>query len=105
MIVSVCIIVGFKNEVRGKVIGFGSHIQITAFEANNSYEHSPISISDSLREILNANPSISHFQEFITKPGIIKTDDDFMGIVLKGVSKSYNWDFFRTNMLEGNILN
>ena len=105
MIVAVCIIVGFKNEVRGKVIGFGSHIQITAFEANNSYEHSPISISDSLREILNANPSISHFQEFITKPGIIKTDDDFMGIVLKGVSKSYNWDFFRTNMLEGNILN
>ena len=105
MIVAVCIIVGFKNEVRVKVIGFGSHIQITAFEANNSYEHSPISISDSLREILNANPSISHFQEFITKPGIIKTDDDFMGIVLKGVSKSYNWDFFRTNMLEGNILN
>ena len=104
MIVAVCIIVGFKNEVRGKVIGFGSHIQITAFEANNSYEHSPISISDSLREILNANPSISHFQEFITKPGIIKTDDDFMGIVLKGVSKSYNWDFFRTNLLEGNIL-
>lgn len=105
MIVAVCIIVGFKNEVRGKVIGFGSHIQITAFEANNSYEHSPISISDSLREILNANPSISHFQEFITKPGIIKTDDDFMGIVLKGVSESYNWNFFKTNLLEGNILN
>jgi lipoprotein-releasing system permease protein len=104
MIVSVCIIVGFKNEVRGKVIGFGSHIQITAFETNNSYEHSPIAISDSLRQILSSNNDIRHFQEFITKPGIIKTDDDFMGVVLKGVSESYDWDFFKTNMLEGDVI-
>src|SRR5690554_6883047 len=105
MIIAVCIIVGFKNEVRGKVIGFGSHIQITAFESNNSYEHSPIAISDSLREMLNSNPSVSHYQEYITKPGIIKTDEDFMGVVLKGVSDSYNWEFFRTNLLEGDIIN
>ena len=74
MIVAVCIIVGFKNEVRGKVVGFGSHIQITAFETNNSYEHSPIALSDSLQQILSSNKEIRHFQEFITKPGIIKTD-------------------------------
>ena len=105
MIVAVCIIVGFKNEVRGKVIGFGSHIQITAFEANNSYEHSPIAVSDSLKESLNSNSAIRHFQEFITKPGIIKTDEDFLGVVLKGVSDSYDWDFFTTNLLEGEIIN
>jgi lipoprotein-releasing system permease protein len=104
MMVAVCIIVGFKNEVRGKVIGFGSHIQITSFETNNSYEHSPIAISDTLRQILSSNKEIRHFQEFITKPGIIKTDDDFMGVVLKGVSENYDWDFFKTNILEGNVI-
>lgn len=104
MIVAVCIIVGFKKEIRGKVIGFGSHIQITAFETNVSYDHTPIAISDSLINILNSNPEIRHIQEFITKPGIIKTEDDFMGVVLKGVSESYDWDFFITNLLEGEII-
>lgn len=104
MIVAVCVIVGFKKEIRGKVIGFGSHIQITAFSSNSSYEHSPIVFSDSLAAQLTTNPEIKHIQEFITKPGIIKTDEDFMGIVMKGVSDSYEWDFFRTNLLEGDII-
>ena len=104
MIVAVCIIVGFKKEVRAKVVGFGSHIQITAFESNSSYEHTPIALSDTLAGMLRANPAIRHFQEFITKPAIIKTDDDFMGVVLKGVSENHDWDFFRTNLVEGDII-
>jgi lipoprotein-releasing system permease protein len=104
MIVAVCIIVGFKKEVRAKVIGFGSHIQLTAFETNNSYEHTPIAISDTLRQILTANKDIRHFQEFITKPGIIKTESDFMGVVLKGVADNYDWDFFKSNMVEGDVI-
>lgn len=105
MIVAVCIIVGFKKEVRQKVIGFGSHIQITAFDNSTSYEHKPISISDTVRAALEANNAIRHVQEFITKPGIIKTDSDFLGIVLKGVSESYDWDFFKTNLIEGSVIN
>ena len=104
MMVAVCIIVGFKKEVRAKVIGFGSHIQITAFESNVSYEPMPIAISDTLRGILKANPAISRIQEFITKPGIIKTDNDFMGVVLKGVPEEYDWQFFRKNLLEGTVI-
>lgn len=104
MIIAVCIIVGFKKEVRAKVVGFGSHIQITAFDANNSYEQSPIAFSDTLAQLLSSNPAITHIQEYITKPGIIKTDDNFMGVVLKGVSDRYDWEFFRKNMLEGEVL-
>lgn len=104
MIVAVCVIVGFKNEIRGKVVGFGSHIQITSFDSNASYEYSPIAFSDTLAEELMANPEIKHIQEFISKPGIIKTDDDFMGVVLKGVTDSYDWEFFSSNMVEGNVI-
>lgn len=104
MIVAVCIIVGFKKEVRAKVIGFGSHIQITTFESNSSYEHMPIAVSDTLLAHLRANPAISNIQEFITKPGIIKTDDDFMGVVLKGVAEGYDWQFFRKNLVEGTVI-
>jgi len=104
MIVAVCIIVGFKKEIRAKVVGFGSHIQITAFDSNASYEQLPVAFSDTLAAMLTSNPQISHIQEYITKPGIIKTDKDFLGIVLKGVSESYDWNFFRENLLEGTII-
>ena len=105
MILSVSIVIGFKKEIRGKVIGFGSHIQITSFEDNSSYELNPIAISDTLMSKITANPEIRHVQPYIIKPGIIKTDENFQGVVLKGVNSDYDWDFFKKNMIEGDIIN
>ena len=105
MILSVSIVIGFKKEIRGKVIGFGSHIQITSFEDNSSYELNPIAISDTLIDKITANNQIRHVQPYIIKPGIIKTDNNFQGIVLKGVNSNYDWDFFKKNMIEGDIIN
>ena len=104
MILSVCIVIGFKKEIRGKVIGFGSHIQITSFEDNSSYELNPIAVSDTLLDKLNSNTQIKQVQPYIIKPGIIKTEDSFQGVVLKGVNNDYDWDFFKKNMIEGNII-
>lgn len=103
MILSVAIIVGFKKEVRNKVIGFGSHIQITNFDSNTSYELTPIAVSDTLLEHLDTFPGIRHVEAFATKQGILKTDTDFQGIVLKGVDSNYDWTFFKDNLNEGDI--
>lgn len=105
MILSVCIVVGFKNEVRDKVVGFGSHIQITNFENNNSYETRPIVADSSLLSKLKSTPGVKHVEVFGTKSGIIKTDSDFQGVVLKGVSADYDWTFFKKNLIEGTTLN
>lgn len=103
MILSVAIIVGFKKEVRNKVIGFGSHIQITNFDSNSSFEYTPIAVSDSLLDTLRGFPGIAHVETFVTKPGILKTDEDFQGIILKGVDTDYDWTFFQKNLKEGEI--
>lgn len=103
MILSVAIIVGFKKEVRNKVIGFGSHIQITNFDSNSSFEYTPIAVSDTLLETLRNFPGITHVETFATKPGILKTEEDFQGIILKGVDTDYNWTFFQKNLIEGEI--
>jgi lipoprotein-releasing system permease protein len=89
--------------VRNKVIGFGSHIQITNFDSNSYYEMKPIAISDTLLSLLQNYPNISHVQRFSTKPGIIKTDEDSQGAVFKGIDENYDWDFFKQNLLEGEI--
>jgi len=104
MILAVAIVVGFKKEVRNKVIGFGSHIQITNFDSNSYYEMKPIAISDTLLNFLQTYPNISHVQQFATKPGIIKTDQDSEGAIFKGIDENYNWDFFKQNLSEGEIL-
>ena len=103
MILSVAIVIGFKKEIRNKVIGFGSHIQITNFDNNASYESTPIAVSDTLLEHLKTFPGITHVEGFATKPGILKTDSDFQGIVLKGVGRDYDWTFFRNNLKEGEL--
>ena len=103
MLVSVCIIVGFKKEIREKVIGFGSHIQISSL-GGSGLEGDAIVLSDSLKLALLAHPEVNHVQEFIAKPGIIKTEDDFLGVVFKGVNDGYEWSFFKKNMLEGLVI-
>lgn len=104
MILSVCIVVGFKKEIRDKVIGFGSHIQVTSFASTLSYDTKPVRLSDSILSVLKSNPDINHIESYATKPGIIKTDNDFQGVVLKGVGEGYDWSFFKENMIEGNVL-
>ena len=85
------------------VIGFGSHIQITNFDNNSSYETMPIAVSDSLLQALRA-PGIKHIEGYATKMGILKTDSDFQGVVLKGIDTDYDWSFFRNNLKEGELL-
>lgn len=105
MLIALCIVLGFKQEIRNKTIGFGGHIQITNFDSNNTYEMAPISINDSLKHEIASIKGVRHIQPFATKPGIIKTNDQFQGIVLKGVDRDFDWNFFKANMVDGDTLN
>ena len=100
MIVTVCIVIGFKQTITDKVVGFGAHIQVVNFDNNNTYEMQPIAVSDSLLQVLAALPHIKNVSTFITKPGIIKTDDQFQGMVLKGTSY---WAYFADNLVAGQL--
>ena len=103
MIVAVAVVVGFKHEVRDKVVGIGSDIAITNFGAQKSYETMPIVANDSLMQVLQATDGVKHVQRYSTKPGMIMTDDNFLGMVLKGVSQEYDWAFLKKHLQEGEI--
>ena len=103
MITALAIVVGFKNEVGRKVMGFGAHIQITSLTNNKTYDLPPISYSDTLINAIKDVPNVSYTQITATKPAIIKTKTDFQGIVLKGVDENYNWDFFKEYLREGEV--
>ena len=103
MIIAVAVVIGFKSEVRNKVIGFGSHIQIANLDAVNSYETHPIAVGDSMMTALSGYPQVSHVQRYSTKPGMIKTDDAFQGMVLKGVGPEFDPSFMQEYLVEGEI--
>lgn len=103
MIVSVCVVLGFKSEIRSKVIGFGSHIQIINYESISSGVSKPVAFPDSLIKEIRQVPGVSHVQRFSNKGGILKTDDAFEGILLHGVGAEFNADFLKSNLKEGEI--
>ena len=103
MIIAVAVVIGFKSEVRNKVIGFGSHIQIANLDVVNSYETHPIAVGDSMMTALSGYPQVSHVQRYSTKPGMIKTDDAFQGMVLKGVGPEFDPSFMQEYLVEGEI--
>jgi lipoprotein-releasing system permease protein len=104
MLIAIAVVVGFKNEIRNKTIGFGGHIQITNFDNNNTFEMNPIKADNALITKLSAIDGVKHIQRFATKPGIIKTDSEFQGIVIKGIDAGFDWKFFKSNLVEGKIL-
>jgi len=101
MLVSVAIVTGFQTQIRDKVIGFGSHIQITAFNSNVSYESNPIPKKQPFYPGLEKVKGIRHIQVYATKAGIIKTDEQIQGVVLKGIGSDYDWSFFKNKIVEG----
>lgn len=103
MIVSVAIIVGFKQEIRNKIAGFAGHVQLTNLYFSNSYESHPIVVDDNLLDAINQHNQVSHSQRFATKVGMIKTGDAFQGIVLKGVGQEYDFSFLNAYLVQGEI--
>lgn len=103
MIVSVAVVVGFKHQVRDKVVGIGSDILITHFDSQQTYQTAPIVVGDSLMDVLRGMEGVSHVQRYASKPGMIMTDDNFQGMVLKGVAEEYDWTFLRNHLIEGEI--
>ena len=104
MIIAIAVVIGFKQQIRNKTIGFGGHIQITNFDNNNTYEMNPIKVDNALVKKISSLDGVNHVQRFATKPGIIKTDKEFQGIVIKGIDKGFDWNFFKSNLIEGKII-
>lgn len=103
MILTLCIVTGFKSEIKKRAIGFAGHIVVSAYTNNNSYEQEPVSMQATFLKQVTQNNQIAYVQPFATKNAIIKTAFENQGIILKGVNQQYNWDFISQYLVEGKI--
>jgi lipoprotein-releasing system permease protein len=103
MILTVAIVLGFKQEIISKITGITSHITISKISLNNSNEPDPLRLSDDTLKMLKALPFIKHIQPTVFKNGIIKTKTENEGVLLKGVSGDFDFSFFKKYLSEGTL--
>lgn len=102
MLISIAVIVGFKNQIKEKVVGFVSPIQIQALNLNESMEETPFIYDSTLNSRLDL-PFIKSIYPTANKAGLVKTEDEIHGVVLKGVNADYNWNYIESNLIAGNV--
>ena len=101
MLVAWAVVVGFKNQIRDKVIGFVAPIHVQSLDKNESVEETPFVLDSLLVTRLASVEGISRYQQVANKAGMIKTDDEIQGVVFKGVDEHYDWTYFDNNLVEG----
>ena len=103
MIITVSVVLGFKHTIRDKVVGFGSHIQVMNMLSVNSVETYPVCLNDSMMKALGSTEGVSHAQRYTMTRGILKTDNDFLGVAFKGIGPDYDLHYLKEHLVEGEI--
>ena len=103
MIVTVSVVLGFKHTIRDKVVGFGSHIQVHNIMNYNGSDPHPICANDSLMKAVGKLPGVAKAERFSMTQGILKTDEDFLGIAIKGIAEEYDTTFLSQHLIAGTI--
>lgn len=104
MLISMAVLQGFQTGIKEKIVGFGSHIQVLPFNDEHDSYSSPLSLGDSSEQhLITAITGVKHVQPFAVKAGIIKTDNEFQGVMLKGYGKDFDTSFLSRNLVSGRM--
>lgn len=103
-IIAFLIMRGFQDTVKNKIYSFNGHLLVNKFTMNNSMEEPPMDINIDLYRNYTSYPGVRHVQEYAHKAGLIKTDDEVLGVVVKGVGRSYDTAAFNVNLIEGRFI-
>lgn len=106
MLIAIATGFGLQQKIRDKVVAFNGHIIIDNYDTNQSDESQvPISIDQEFYPNFNAVNNVTHVQATAQKFGVIRTETDFEGVVIKGVGKDYQWQYFKEFLIEGRLPN
>jgi lipoprotein-releasing system permease protein len=104
MLIAVATGLGLQKKIREKVVAFNGHVIINNFDSNASDESQvPISLDQDFYPNFKDVDGITHVQGVATKFGVIRTQEDFEGVVVKGVGADYNWTYFKEFLTKGRL--
>ncbi|WP_040251460.1 ABC transporter permease [Psychroserpens mesophilus] len=104
MLIAIATGLGLQKKVREKVVAFNGHLTINNYDSNNSNESVfPVSTEQEFYPIFKSVEGVAHIQAVATKFGVIRTETDFEGTVLKGVGNDYDWSYLKAFLVDGRL--
>ena len=103
-VTSLCILDGFKKRIKEKIFSFGSHIYLTKYDVDRSYEEAPFVIYKDDLKRLSTISGIEHIQGVSHKPCLLKSKGEIQGVILKGIGPDFDLDRFQNNMKSGRFI-
>lgn len=103
-IVSFLIMKGFQETVKNRIYSFSGHMLVTKFSMSNSLEETPLNINIDLYKDYEQMGFVRHVQEYAHKAGLVKTEDEVLGVVIKGIGKTFDTTTFNSNIIDGRFL-
>ncbi|MBL7933447.1 MAG: ABC transporter permease [Bacteroidia bacterium] len=103
MLLTISIVLGFKKEIISKITGLTTDIVISGIDQNPGGESTPTKISEDTLKLIRQLPFTKHLQKTAFKNGLLKTEHENEGILLKGVTKDYDFSFIQKHLLEGKL--
>ena len=101
MILAFAILFGYKDAIHQKLFSLTGQLSVTKFSSNESNEDYPITKQTDLFKRYKNISEIAHLQTVINKSGILKTRQDILGVIMKGISKDFDFERFQPNIIEG----
>ena len=103
MIISICVTVGFQREIKSRVASLVGHVQVLNTQSLYRTHSTSIQITDSLMRELNRLPGVSNVHRFILCPGMLKTENAFIGLFFRGVEAGFDKSFIAANIVSGRV--
>lgn len=107
MLAAVAVVGGFKREIRDKVIGFNSHLTVSAVFSAGGETETPdgnlVSLTPTLRDILDKEEYVTDYSLDAAMPAVMKTPTDFKGVYFKALEGGTEREFISSNLTEGRM--
>jgi lipoprotein-releasing system permease protein len=104
MLVAVATGIGLQKKIREKVVAFNGHIQISNYDNNQSkVSLFPISKQQPFYPDFKAVQGVTHIQAVANKAGIIRMEDAFEGVVVKGIGSDFDWSQISEYLIAGSL--
>lgn len=102
VIVTLSVVVGFKEELNAKISGSVSDVVITAPESRGVVSSRAIKRNETIEQLL-ADERVERYSAYRSKEGVVKSDENIVGVLLKGIDSLYNLDFYRESLTAGEL--
>ena len=101
LILAFLILGGYEETIKNKIYSFSGHVIISKYSLSNSVEETYINVSDSILEVIRETDGVDYVQSYAFKYGLLKTEEEVQGVLVKGVDHHFDVPSFGEHMVEG----